>query len=920
MKIIEARDGFIKVETEQKPAVSSFLKVYGENKSYIAQVIQVKNNGKNYVAYAKFLFVYDMDFSVYDKTLPDTSANVEIFPFENLAGIFNQKNPVIVGVNGDNVNITVDRNSLNRFLVSVDSSNIVNNFVNNISKQLGLCSKVLVIDTLGTLTGDKKVAGVDFKLPINTESLEFIYEDCLNDATSESKALIKDIFRDLAEYSKSVPFVPFSALKTIVDDMVDNSHIFKLLVLKNKLAKFEKLGYFASTSAEADNFDKILNDNTEIVDLSKLDTLFLNRYLGILLSKIGNVQGDKQLILQASNSISKLNLKNIVTNTDLPVIYVTHSKFKYLGDIKSFFKNFIVENTFANKEHFKLYTPFINALEADDYLLVGEGTNFIPLLSKTVEIITPKEVIITGKSEIEETFVEDEQTDFFDETLSEEGGLPEEEPVYSADESFDAIDKKSDELIQKSVSDISEMQMTDNINIFENSDDRLEEEVLNEEPAEEEEEPAADTDMSSAETIEQTEVQNIQENDGFVEDEPEFVDSVVSDELEDNLIADSVENEEIMSEPEPLLDTEAAEETVLEETPIELTVQTDFDEYHTTVDTTKVIDIEEEQQELEEIQQQDDTVEAEVNNFEEAAVEPEIINIQEENNDLNPEIIDVPELADLVDDESIDEISEQSLNQEDIEVSENDEVAAEEPFSETVQEEDSIPVMPMVQDDEPAIQEDIVSDDLLDEIVELDADDVDENTILVEMDDDSDLNTSDLIVEDDSVEKEIIEDVDKVYTTIKDDTISDSDLDFIDELNDLGADDSIGVDDNLSDDAISTDEGLEILSELPQDESEETFLEPIEELSVKEENSDNDILETRSNTTTTVPVYDADIPQEDKVISDPISQGDTVVHAKYGTGVVEKMIKYGNKELFSINFDDVGRRLLDPTLTEIKKA
>ena len=48
--------------------------------------------------------------------------------------------------------------------------------------------------------------------------------------------------------------------------------------------------------------------------------------------------------------------------------------------------------------------------------------------------------------------------------------------------------------------------------------------------------------------------------------------------------------------------------------------------------------------------------------------------------------------------------------------------------------------------------------------------------------------------------------------------------------------------------------------------------------------------------------------------------GDRVSTAKYGEGVVEKMIKYGTKTLYSINFDNVGRRLLDPTLTEIKKG
>ena len=81
-----------------------------------------------------------------------------------------------------------------------------------------------------------------------------------------------------------------------------------------------------------------------------------------------------------------------------------------------------------------------------------------------------------------------------------------------------------------------------------------------------------------------------------------------------------------------------------------------------------------------------------------------------------------------------------------------------------------------------------------------------------------------------------------------------------------------------------------------------------------------EILQTKESTTTSVPVYDADIPQEDLVESDSFEQGDTVIHAKYGTGIVEKMIKYGAKTLYSINFDNVGRRLLDPTLTEIKKS
>ena len=191
----------------------------------------------------------------------------------------------------------------------------------------------------------------------------------------------------------------------------------------------------------------------------------------------------------------------------------------------------------------------------------------------------------------------------------------------------------------------------------------------------------------------------------------------------------------------------------------------------------------------------------------------------------------------------------------------------------------------------------------LEDIVELNPDEADENDIVIDMEED----TEDELPE--NIDEQIVKDVDKVFTTRKDDDISDSDLDFIDELN--------NDDGNLLEEVSDSDAVLEELSE--SDENDGILEEPQEQLELKDD-SDDEILETRSSSTPIVPVYDADIPQEDLVMSDPIQQGDTVTHAKYGSGVVEKMIKYGNKTLFSINFDNIGRRLLDPTLTEIKKS
>ena len=205
---------------------------------------------------------------------------------------------------------------------------------------------------------------------------------------------------------------------------------------------------------------------------------------------------------------------------------------------------------------------------------------------------------------------------------------------------------------------------------------------------------------------------------------------------------------------------------------------------------------------------------------------------------------------------------------------------------------------------EPQIIEE-KSDDFMSDIIELDASEASDDDILIELE-----NSNDENINPENVDKEIVQDVDKVFTTMKDDSISVDDLDFIDELNNKTAlveniDDNIIIDDSVEELEEYNGELLEI-SDSDNHLEEDSFKEP-------------EILETKNNPTPIVPVYNADIPPEDTVVSDNLEQGDTVSHATYGTGVVEKMTKYGTKTLVLINFDNVGRKFLDPALTELKK-
>lgn len=788
MEIIEVRDGFIKFEADDNIQLSSFIKITGELKSYIAQVIQLKKTGENIIGYAKILFLYDGNLQTYDKTLPAEDSEIEEFTAEILNNSITYKEPIVIGKTVAENLIAIDSSAFNnKMLMSIDDRKMNNIIVRNLVKQFNNVDKnVVIIDTLGLVDAKKAVAGVDFKLPLDTDSLAFMYQDCLNDATADSKSMIVDIFKDLSEYSKTVPFVPFQTLKTIIDEMVDKEHVFKLLVLKNKLAKFDKLGYFAKDKHEVDRLKTILNSKCVIIDISKLDNAFQNRYL----SFIYNILDEKtQVLLELSNTVSKKNIKNILSSTKVATTLITHSKFKYINDIKNIFDNFVVSPSLANNSVFEIYSVLLKSMPENTYLIAGDATNYIPIVSKSELIEETVEVV---EKELEEI------------SVPEESAI---KPVEDDDEILANIEEKSEETLNK---------ISENIDTPEHLD------------------------MFSAETDDEDTEVSLQEEDLNDVQDVESEETVVS--LSNSFETEVHHNIEIQDYVPEEQSEEVPQEVLLEEP-------------------------------LEETELVDRVPEKIVENISETTEVPEELEAQEEVEDTSIELGDDIDL-DLDEQEETVEIGEDILPQnDDINDIQNDD-----------KELDVLPVSDNTEDYE------------LDNIVELNPDEADDNDIVIDMDDN--LSEEDL-------DEQIVKDVDKVFTTRKDDDISDSDLDFIDELN--------NDDDELLEEV--TDNG-DILETSDEDAILET---PQEELKLDDEDDDK-ILETRNTSTPIVPVYEADIPQEDLVMSDSIQQGDSVTHAKYGNGVVEKMIKYGNKTLFSINFDNIGRRLLDPTLTEIKKA
>ena len=907
MKILEVRDGFIKFEADSNICLSSFIQVSGLAKSYIAQIIQIKRSGINSIAVAKILFLYDGALQAYDKTLPPEDAEIKDFTFNILNNSINASEPVIAGEMPEkDLSIIIDASSFNKkMLMSIDDKDENNILIRNFTKQFNNLNKnVLIIDTLGVINAKKHTAGVDFKLPLDTASLAFMYQDCLNDATSDSKSLIVEIFRDLAEYSKTVPFVPFGALKNIVDDMVDKSHVFKLLVLKNKLAKFDKLGYFAKDKAEVDKVERILDSKCTIIDLSKLDSAFQNRYLAFLYEKLQGRE-DIQVFLELSNTVSKKNLKNILEDT-VPTTFITHSRFKYLNDIKNLFDNFIISPSITNNEIFKVYNTFLKAMSKDTYLITGEAVNYIPLMS-SVKLINS--VIPQQRPEQAEENIENIKEEQIPQNTGEtaENIADETAPKESTTEQPEEI---SEELVEE-VPEEQETAPAADEDSEETAQADTEAEII---------EPEILDDTESAEEFEEV-IENKISNEEILANIEEKSDAVITEASKDltppsgNMFASDDEDEEAEEDSEPQEDfDEEFEEHIIQPDEI-ITEDIPQAEYN---DTQILEELNSEP--IEEVQ--DISEESAYENIE----EPEEIPLEEAfDNDLvsNEEIPDyVPAEENIEETDSIEELdltdnveesellSEEDLNEQEETSNEETEIEIPEEFDL-----DSFVDNDTLETDteefiEPEEEQEIlpISDEEtdFDEIVELDPDEAGEDDIVIDMAEEGEDDGE--TISEENLDEQIVKDVDKVFTTRKDDDISDSDLDFIDELNnDDGVLEEVSDGDNVLEELSGADESDGIL---------EDNAEPIE----LKDDKDDEILETRNSSTPIVPVYDADIPQEDMVISDPIQQGDTVTHAKYGSGVVEKMIKYGNKTLFSINFDNIGRRLLDPTLTEIKKA
>lgn len=398
MQIVEVKNNLVKASFEEgeKPFLSGFATVKDSAQAFIAQIIYLESNQNGNFAVLKLLFNFNEEGVItnYNGSIPSINGIIEPVATNDLLGLLPVQNPLFIGeLAQQQTQFNLDRSLLEEKLLicsenSEDTNILVNNFVSQLEKQN---KKVLIIDGFGNYEFDKKIkATKNFKLPLNNDSINFIYEKGLLDAKAETKATIQEIFLEVQEYIKNLPekFLPFSTFKNVVDDQYDETELVELVLLKNKLLKYKEENIFAQEKEEFLSLkENLLNEKITVFDISKIDELMQREFIAFAQSVLDEIKQEFYVFINVKNeNTDKKLLKQIfTTKKDFPII-ISEYGYKYLKEIKQLSSNFILFAPIQQQNDFAGYSSFLNKLNQNEYIVWGKSTHHLPLIVKLEDI------------------------------------------------------------------------------------------------------------------------------------------------------------------------------------------------------------------------------------------------------------------------------------------------------------------------------------------------------------------------------------------------------------------------------------------------------------------------------------------------------------------------------------------------------
>lgn len=395
MKVLEIKNNLVKIAYDVKDnlALSNFVIIEDTNTPYVAQVVNIKADSTTNFAIVKLLFTFNEEgiLKNYNGTIPSTKSNVSILPSNELLDIIPIEDPIRMGqLAQQNVELKVDKTIFdNNLLICSNNLENTSTLLNNILKQLK--NKVVIFDTDGQFDWENKLYfGKEFKLPLNYDTINFIYDTELEDVDATSKAIIQDIFIEVQEYTKTLPegYLPFETFLNVVDQQYKETQITELVLLKNKLLKYRDLNVFAETLKDVLNLSiAIEKSDITVIDISDMPHTLQKEIMSYTYNIMNSIKSDIYSFVKIDNSnTDKKLLKKFLVRSNVYTTIICSHEYKYLPEIKEAAQNLILFAPLTLQHDFASYNTFLNKLNSDEFIIYGAHTQNIPLIVELDDI------------------------------------------------------------------------------------------------------------------------------------------------------------------------------------------------------------------------------------------------------------------------------------------------------------------------------------------------------------------------------------------------------------------------------------------------------------------------------------------------------------------------------------------------------
>lgn len=395
MQVLEIKNNLVKIayDVNDNLALSSFVIIEDTNTPYVAQVVNVKADKLTNFAIVKLLFTFNEEgiLKNYNGTIPSLKSTVSILPSKELLDIIPIENNLIMGeLAQQGVTLNVDKTILdNNLLVCSDNVENTNILLKNITKQID--EKIVIFDTDGLFDAENKITfGKDFKLPLNYDTINFIYENELDDVDATSRAVIQDIFIEVQEYTKNLPegYLPFETFINVVDQQYKETQIPQLVLLKNKLIKYRDLNAFAETLKDVLSLSIAIDKSkVTIIDISEMAPVLQKEIMSYTYGVMKGINETIYSFAKVDNAnSSKRLLKTFLSRDGIYTTIICRHEYKYLPELKSAAQNLILFTPQTLQHDFAAYNTFLNKLNTDEFIIYGAHTQNIPLIVELDEL------------------------------------------------------------------------------------------------------------------------------------------------------------------------------------------------------------------------------------------------------------------------------------------------------------------------------------------------------------------------------------------------------------------------------------------------------------------------------------------------------------------------------------------------------